>query len=475
MANVTTNVPGITFGPNGPVAPSEQDVLAGMQADIDQAFGGGLNPALETPQGQLASSFTAITGNANDTFVSMANQFDPAYAAGRFQDAIGRIYFIERNPALPTAVQAICVGLAGVPIPVGALAQAEDGNVYTCTEAGTISQTGSIVLSFECSTPGPIACPAGTLNRIYQAIPGWDSITNLTDGVLGNDVESREDFETRRKASVAQNSLGSVPSVRGAVLNVSGVLDAYVTENPFAEQVTVGGQILVPNSLYVAAVGAAALDVATAIWSKKAPGCNYNGNTTVTVQDQSSGLTPPYPSYPVTFLIPPSLDIVFAINLLNNPLVPSDAVAQIQQAIMSAFAGADGLPRARIGSTLLASRYYPPIVKLGSWAQILSVTIGSRNAPAAQVSGLIAGPTLTITGTQAGALAIGQTLDDASGLILPGTKITAGGGNVWTINKAQNIAAETIFGVAATGTSVLVNINQVPTISADNISVTVTG
>jgi len=72
-------------------------------------------------------------------------------------------------------------------------------------------------------------------------------------------------------------------------------------------------------------------------------------------------------------------------------------------------------------------------------------------------------------------LAIGQTLDDASGLILPGTKITAGGGNVWTINKAQNIAAETIFGVAATGTSVLVNINQVPTISADNISVTVTG
>ena len=102
----------------------------------------------------------------------MANQFDPAFAAGRFQDAIGRIYFIERNPALPTVVQATCTGLAGVPIPVGALARAEDGNVYTCTEAGTIPQSGSIVLSFECSTPGPIACPAGTLDRIFQAIPG---------------------------------------------------------------------------------------------------------------------------------------------------------------------------------------------------------------------------------------------------------------------------------------------------------------
>src|SRR5262249_25402664 len=116
MANVTTNVPGITFGPNGFVAPARQDVLAGMQADIDQAFGGGLNPAVETPQGQLASSFAAIAGNANDTFVNMANQFDPAFAAGRFQDALARIYFIERNPAQPTVVQATCVGLPGVVI-----------------------------------------------------------------------------------------------------------------------------------------------------------------------------------------------------------------------------------------------------------------------------------------------------------------------------------------------------------------------
>jgi hypothetical protein len=405
----------------------------------------------------------------------LANQFDPAYAADHFQDDIGRIYFIERNPALPTAVQATCTGLAGVPIPVGALARAADDSIYVCTEAGTIPQSGSIALSFECTNTGPIPCPAGTLNRIYKAIPGWDSITNLTDGVLGTDVESREAFEERRQASVAQNSLGSVPSVRGAVLSVPGVLDAYVTENSFAEQVTIGGQILVPNSLYVAAVGGAALDVATAIWSKKAPGCNYNGNSTVVVRDQSAGLTPPYPSYPVTFLIPPSLDVVFAINLLNNPLLPSDAVTQIQQAIIQAFAGADGLPRARIGSTLLASRYYPPIVKLGSWAQILSVTIGSRNAPVAQVAGSIVGNTLATTGTQTGALAIGQTLDDASGLILPGTVITAGGGNAWQVSKAQNVAAETIFGVTATATSVTVNINQVPTVSADNISVTVTG
>ena len=79
------------------------------------------------------------------------------------------------------------------------------------------------------------------------------------------------------------------------MLNVAGVLDAYVTENPSATPATIGGVTLVANSLYVAVTGGTAIDVATAIWSKKAPGCAYNGNTTVVVQDTSSGYSPPYP------------------------------------------------------------------------------------------------------------------------------------------------------------------------------------
>ncbi|TIR78119.1 MAG: hypothetical protein E5X19_32455, partial [Mesorhizobium sp.] len=76
--------------------------------DINGAFGGVLNPALNTPQGQLASSETAVIDEVNSTFLYFTNQVDPAYATGRMQDAIARIYFIERNPAQPTVVQALC-------------------------------------------------------------------------------------------------------------------------------------------------------------------------------------------------------------------------------------------------------------------------------------------------------------------------------------------------------------------------------
>ena len=62
---MATNVPSIIFTPQGPILPTEQAILAGELLDIDQAFGGGTNPALETPQGQIASSNTAIIGDAS--------------------------------------------------------------------------------------------------------------------------------------------------------------------------------------------------------------------------------------------------------------------------------------------------------------------------------------------------------------------------------------------------------------------------
>ena len=53
---MTTNVPAITWVNGSPVLPTEQAILAGVQTDIDVAFGGGVNPALQTPQGQIAQS-----------------------------------------------------------------------------------------------------------------------------------------------------------------------------------------------------------------------------------------------------------------------------------------------------------------------------------------------------------------------------------------------------------------------------------
>jgi hypothetical protein len=467
---MATSVPSPTFSSNGFVAPSSAAILAGVQADLNLAFGGNLNPSLTTPQGQLATSFASIIGNVDSLFTYYANQVDPALASGRMQDAIARIYFLYRLPSQPTTLQILCTGAQGVPIPIGATIVDTANNLYTCTGSGAIGISGTVTLSFACTVPGPTVVPGTNAVSIYQAIPGWDSVT-VVSGVIGRATETRAQFETRRQQSVALNSIGSLPSVLGAVLNVTGVLDAYVTENSTNGTLTLGGVTLNPNSLYVAAVGGSATAVAQAIWSKKAPGCGYTGTTTVTVFDSNSGYSPPLPSYTVSFQIPSTLAILFSVNIVTGPLVPANAVSLIQVALATAFTGADGGPRARIGSVLLATRYLGVIQALGSWAQIRSLQLGSNNSASAIAIGRISGTTLTATSLTSGSLGVGQTLSDGSGYISIGTQITAlgtgaGGSGTYTVSNSQTVGGT----CTATGSGTLLTVTALTgIIQAGNI------
>lgn len=471
-----TNVPKPTFGPTGFIAPQESAILAGVTADIDAAFGGGVNPALTTPQGQLASSEAAIIGNANDTFVEFTNQVDPAFANGRMQDAIGRIYFLERNPALPTTVEATCTGLNGVVIAAGSLAVAKDGNLYQATESVTIPVGGSVTVPFSCLVTGPIPCPAETLTQIYRAIPGWDSITNLSDGVIGNDVESRAAFEDRRQASVFSNSFGAIGSIIGAIATkVPGVLDYFGYDNGLGIPATVAGVTVAANTIFISVAGGTDAAVAAAILSKKAPGCGYTGNTLVVTYDSNPLYSAPIP-YTVKFERPSSLPILFAVSLVNGPNVPANAVAQVQAAIIAAFAGADGGPRARIASTLYATRYVGPIVSLGSWAQVILCQIGSANTPQAVVTGSISGTTMTVSAVTSGSLAANQTISGSG--IADGTTIvsqssgTPGGIGTYVVSASQTVGSTTISAAIANQNVVQVDGDQVPTIAASDIAVT---
>ncbi len=227
----TSNVPSISWESAGIVIPQESAVLAGVQSDINSAFGGGLNQALSTPQGQLASSESAIIAEKNSEIAYITNQVDPQYASGRFQDAIGRIYFMTREGATSTVVVCTLTGVPSTVIPAGTYAQDTSGNTYACVNSVTIESGGTVSAEFANIETGPVACAAGTLTKVYQTLPGWDAITNPAPGTLGTVVESRTDFEYRRQNSVALNAAGSLPSIYANVFAQSNVTDVYAVQN----------------------------------------------------------------------------------------------------------------------------------------------------------------------------------------------------------------------------------------------------
>lgn len=462
---MTTAVPNIEFTERGPVAPSEAAILAGMDTDWTTAFNGTLNTAPTTPAGQVIASETAILGDNYDQQVLLYNSVDPAYATGRMQDAIGRIYFLTRNPAQSSVLQIACGGAQGVVIPVGALIQDNNGALWACTEAGRIPVGGSITLAFASQIMGPVPIPE-TIS-IYQTVPQWNTVS-IVSGVLGNVVESRAEFEARREASVAGNATGFPAAVQGALVRVPGVIDWYVIDNTTPAPVTVGGVTIGANSMYVCVAGGDAQAVAYAIWTKKSPGCGWTGNTTQVVYDQNSGYSPPYPAYSVSFQTPADAPICFQVSITNSVQVPANAAQLVQAAVLAAFYGQDGGTRARIGSTIYASRFYPGIAALGTWAtQIISILIGTDANPGATFTGTITGTALA-TASTVGTINIGDFVFGSG--VAPGTIITGGSGSSWTVSINQTVVSEAMSSVTANANDITIGIGEIPTLDPANVN-----
>lgn len=401
MTIIETAVPDVTISENGLLVPDVADVLAGRLTDMTNSLGGGASQSLSSPQGQIAQSDTEIIAQVYDKLLCLFNQMNPDYATGRFQDGIGRIYFMDRISAQGTVVTATCVGAVGTPIPEGSTAIDSAGYIYQSTNKATIGATGSVDVQFVNNTSGPIPCAVGALNQIYRAVPGWDSVRNAVSGVVGVDVESRISFETRRRQSVARSGRNMDGSTLAALLAVNGVLDAYVWSNRTSATVSQGvtGFPVAPHSIYIGVYGGTDEDVASAIFQTKNPGANLNGNTTYVIEDREN-YSAPYPQYTMQWQRVSPVRVRFRVEIERNQGLPSDITVQVKNMVQSVFNGEyNGIVKARIGSRINSGVYYAPVISISpdylniSTLQIStdgstfhpSVTVGIDQVPTVQL------------------------------------------------------------------------------------------
>ena len=362
---MSSHVPPVRFTPQGLQIPTETEVLNGVLADFNDAFGGGLNLNLETPQGQLASSLAAVIADKNNVIAELVNQIHPEYAEGVMQDAIAQIYFLQRKPATDSAVVCEFVGLPGTQIPQGFIVQDAAGNQWALQQEIGIPISGKVIGTLIAA--GQIEAPAHSVNVIYQALVGLDRVDNPRPAVPGRAEESRAEFAERRRRSVAINAHGTPQAVYANVFALDGVRDVYVIDNPKGQNVQAGATnyTLKPHSIYVAAVGGDDTAVAEAVLRYAGSGCDFNGNTEITVYDHS--YNDPKPAYQVAFMRPNELPVYFRIKIERGAFIGADAA--IKQAVINAFKG-------RIGANLYAIGYVAPVVKAVPNVHVLDVEIG---------------------------------------------------------------------------------------------------
>lgn len=385
--DLITNVPPVEITDTGPSIPDTPSVLAGVLEDYRSAFGNALNiTSLSTPQGYLAQETTAAINDVNAAIAYLYNNIDPAYASGRMQDAIARIYFISRKPPTYTVVTAICTGAPMTGLPAGSQAKADDGNIYVSTAPAVFGPDGTVEVVFRCTTAGPIACGVGELSSIAVRVGTWDAVTNLLPGAVGSAVENRLQFERRRKLSVAINSHSTPAAINANVFALDGVIDSFAVDNFYDYPITFGvtDYELKPHSVLVSVVGGEDQEIADKIWERKDPGCDMNGNVTKTVVDDNY-LSNNKPTYEITFLRPTNTTVKFHVVLDYSASLPNNIETLVKEAITTAFnGGLETKDRERINGTIYASNYYQPVSNISAAVSIVSLLIGTGTGTADQ-------------------------------------------------------------------------------------------
>lgn len=366
----------ISFDPStGLSAQDTAAIRAAIVADWENIFddeAATLNTDPESPAGQIIDSMAVLVTAKDAEVLEVANQFNPAVADGRWQDALAKIYFITRKTAEPTVVSCQCVGLQGTVIPAGAIIRNSDGYRLKSLGAVTIPAAGTVDAEFACEETGPIDIAAGTCTEIITVIPGWDTVSNAVAGVQGRDAESRAEFEYRRHASVAQNAHGSVAALYGTLANIPGVLDLQVLENRGDTADTFWGVSVPGHSVAVCIYGGADAAIAEAMYNKLGNGCGTTGGTTITHTPTNGAV------YSYEILRPTTSAFKIKVTIRRTDQTPATIVNDLQAALLGDFYGNDensGNTRVGLAQTVYASRFTVAAIKTAGVADLVSIEV----------------------------------------------------------------------------------------------------
>lgn len=369
----------LIFDPEtGLYSPQTEGIREAVATDWTSAFADPRYPELNTepstPAGQLVDAETAEIEAKNAELLFLANQFNPFVSEGRWQQALGNLYFITPQVSTFTTVTCQLTGLRNTFISYGSQARTDDGYTLICNNPVAIGDNGTASTTFRLTESGPIEVLAGTVNTIITTIPGWDTISNVAAGATGQDRESRAEFESRRFKSVAANSHGTVGAIYGTMANLPGVLDVQVLENIGPDPVIKYGVTVPGHGVTICIYGGENQDIARVIYEKKDAGCDTGGNTILVFTDPDYS----HATYEYLILRPTTINFWVQITLGATSTVTPEIQANIQEAVLTDFLGTNThtqAPRVGLAQDVYASRFYHAITAVQGVENLLSVQI----------------------------------------------------------------------------------------------------
>lgn len=354
--------------PTGFVVQTTDDFEALLLQAEQAAFGAGVNASSSSIFGQLNSIMADQFSEMSEVLNDLSNSFNPETATGAALDALCAITGVIRLAATYSKVTLTVNLNAGVTLPIGRVVSAAGNPSVKFTTIAAVNNPGGSPASFPvdawATVTGPVFAAAGSLTTIETPVTGWNSSTNALDATLGTDLETDSALRIRRQATLQASGSANAQAIRADVLEVPGVTQAAVFENP--TDITDGAGVP-PHAFEVVVQGGADLDIANAIWGSKPIGIATYGSVTQPIIDYTGT------SQNVKFSRPTDVPIYVDVSIsvdgtyLGDTSVKSAIAAYISQFLL--------------GQDVIVSQLYPVLLAVQGVTDIQHIYVSLAPTP----------------------------------------------------------------------------------------------
>lgn len=301
----------------------------------------------ESPDGQLINIFSFELSQVWNQLNLVYQSYDPSVATGSALRNLGQISGVPYGTANRSYATIETQGITGVVIPQNSLVTDVNGTDYYVAFDTVIPANAQVISRLA----GPQPVPAGSITTIKTSVNGWTGITQTTDGVIGSNAMTDQQYRNFRQDTVMRNYVGTVDTMRGRLLEAGvGQASVYNNDSDSTSLSVPAGHI----SVTVDDVGVVTDEtIATVIFETNAVGVPTFGTTDVVIQDNQGF------DHTVSFTKAAAVDIFvkMEIQFLNEE--SAGAEEAITQAITTYI---NGLPA---GSDVIISHLYQYITPYG--------------------------------------------------------------------------------------------------------------
>lgn len=278
----------------------------------------------------------------------------------------------------------------GKTVTAGLIVATTGGVEFMTTTGGTDSgNTGFLTVSVEAVEAGPSGnVPPGTITVLKTAIAGITGVTNTIATTGGRDAETDAQLRDRHYSSLSSGGKGTIDAIRAELLNVSGVREAFVTENNLAVNDGAGRP---PHCFEATVLGGVAADIGAAVLRSKAAGIRAYGTQTVIVVDSSGN------NQTVAYTPANAASVWVNVNVTKNASFPQNGADLVEYQVINYIGGTDAVgqtyPGLGLGDDVIHAKIVAAILSNIPGIDDITVTLRKGDSGGYAAANLVIDPT----------------------------------------------------------------------------------